>query len=362
MTNLMIAVGTRPEIIKMAPVIRALQKSKHRFTLVHSGQHYDYNLSQQFIQELGLPKPAYSIKFKERSPAAQTGRMMIELERIVTQEKPKFMLIQGDTNTMLAAALTAFKQGVPVGHVEAGLRSYDQCMPEEHNRRMVDHASTYLFAPTELARKNLVRENVFGEIHVTGNTVIDAIEQHLALAKERSGVMDQVNFKEYLLFTAHRAENVDNPSVLRDFAEAVIEAQLPVVFPVHPRTKRNLRQHHLWKKMSSSENVQLLPPLGYFDFLILMKNCKLILTDSGGIQEEATAPSMRKPVLVVRYSTERPEAVENGFARVVGVRKEKIVKAVDLILSEEKELPESSPFGDGTAGKKIAKILVERLT
>ena len=181
LTELMIVVGTRPEVVKMAPVIRALEAVGRDFVVVHSGQHYDYNLSLQFIEELGLAKPEYSLKVQERLPAAQTGRMMISIEKIVEKEEPCLMLIEGDTNTMLAAALTAFKQNVPVGHVEAGLRSYDVRMPEEHNRRMVDHASTYLFAPTSQAKQNLLKENVWGKIYVTGNTVIDAVIQHMAL-------------------------------------------------------------------------------------------------------------------------------------------------------------------------------------
>ena len=361
MDIVLIVVGTRPEVVKMAPVIRALEKQGQPFTFVHSGQHYDYNLSLQFIEELGLPKPDYNLKVRERSPAAQTGRMMITVEKVVKKEKPRLMLIEGDTNTMLAAALAAFKQNVPVGHVEAGLRSYDFRMPEEHNRRMVDHASTYLFVPTEKAKENVIRENVWGKIYVTGNTVIDAVLQHVPLAEKKSGIMEQVEFEEYALVTAHRMENVDDPRVLRNFAEAFMESPIPIVYPIHPRAKKRLRQYSMWRKISSSENVQLLPALGYFDFLVLMKNCKLILTDSGGLQEEATAPPIRKPVLVIRLSTERPEAVEAGFAKVVGTERDNILTAVTEILEKKVKLPVKSPFGDGDAGEKIARIVEEEL-
>ena len=361
MMDILIVVGTRPEVVKMAPVVRALQKQRQPFIFVHSGQHYDYNLSLQFIEELELPKPDYSLKVRERSPAAQTGRMMITVERVVKKEKPRLMLIEGDTNTMLAAALAGFKQNVPVGHVEAGLRSYDFRMPEEHNRRMVDHASAYLFAPTEKAKENIVRENVWGKIYVTGNTVIDAVLQHVPLAEKKSRITEQVRFREYALATAHRMENVDDLRVLKNFVEAFTESPIPVVFSVHPRTKKKLRQYKMWKKISSSENVQILPPLGYFDFLLLMKNCKLILTDSGGLQEEATAPPIRKPVLVLRLSTERPEAVEAGFANVVGTEKDSIIVAINEILDEKVKLPVESPFGDGNAGEKIARIVEEEL-
>lgn len=361
MAEILIVIGTRPEVVKMAPVIRALQKHGQEFAFVHSGQHYDYNLSMQFMKELELPEPDYSLTVREVLPAAQTGKIMIMLEKVVKKEKPRLMLIQGDTNTMLAAALTAFKQGVPVGHVEAGLRSYDWRMPEEHNRRMVDHASTYLFAPTVKAKENLVRENVWGRVFVTGNTVIDAVEQHLPMAEKRSKIMKHLKFKEYALATVHRAENVDNRKVLRSFVEAFRGLSIPVVFPAHPRTGKRLRQYKLWERLLSSENVEVLPPLGYFDFLVLMKNCKLILTDSGGLQEEATAPQIRKPVIVLRLSTERPEAVEAGFAKVVGVEKEKILSAATEILKEKLKLPETSPFGDGEACEKISKIVMEEL-
>jgi len=232
-------------------------------------------------------------------------------------------------------------------------------MPEEHNRRLVDHVSSYLFAPTENAKKNLQRENVWGRIYVTGNTVIDACQQHLPVAQKKSQIMERVSFKEYLLVTVHRAENVDDPEVLRSFVDAFMEAPIPVVFPVHPRTVKKLRRTKLWRKLSSKK-VLVLPPVGYLDFLLLMKNCKLILTDSGGIQEEATAPSVRKPVLVLRLSTERQEAVEAGFAKVVGVRKEGILKAITDALKAEPP-SHASPFGDGHAGQRIAEIVVKEL-
>lgn len=357
MNELMIVVGTRPEVIKMASVIKALRKHKQSFTFVHSGQHYDYNLSLQFIEELGLPKPDHSLRVRPSSPATQTGSIMVSLDKVYKRERPKLVLIQGDTDTMLAAALTAFKRNIPVGHIEAGLRSYDWRMPEEHNRRMVDHASAYLFAPTKKARENLVHESVWGKIYVTGNTVIDAIILHTKIAERKSSILGQGIPKEYALITTHRAENVDNPNVLGSFVDAFIHLPIPTVFPVHPRTKKRLRQYGMWRRLSSSKNVHLLPPMGYFDFLMLMKNCKLILTDSGGLQEEATAPPIRKPVLVLRLSTERPEAIEAGFTKVVGVKSRDIISAVDEVLGARKKLPMTSPFGDGKAGEKIVKIV-----
>lgn len=361
MTRLLIAVGTRPEIIKMAPVLKKVSNLGQDFKLVHSGQHYDYNLSQKFIREIGFPQPDYLINLAETTPASQTGRMMMELENVLLEECPELLLIQGDTNTMLAAALSGFKQNIPVGHIEAGLRSYDPRMPEEHNRRMVDHASELLFPPTERARENLEKESVLGEIHVTGNTVIDAVEQNLPIAEKKSDIIKKIKFDKYILFTAHRCENVDDPNILSSFIDVILESPTPVIFPIHPRTEKNLKENNLWDKLQSCENVQCFPPLGYFDFLILMKNCEVILTDSGGLQEEATAPSIRKPVLVLRISTERPEAVEENFAKVVGVKKERIISELRETLNRKENIPRHSPFGDGSASEKIAKIVKERL-
>lgn len=357
--DVMVVFGTRPEIVKMAPIIREMQRNSFPFILVHCGQHYDYNMSQQFIEELGLPEPHYGFKIKTVLPGVQTGRIMAAVEKAVREVKPKLVLVEGDTNGVLASALAAVKLNVSVGHVEAGLRSFDLRMPEEHNRRLVDHISAYLFAPTENAEANLRRENVWGKIYVTGNTVIDAVVQHMPLAESKSKIMETVRFEEFALATAHRAENVDNPVVLKNFVEAFMESPIPIVYPVHPRTVRRLKQFGLWKSLFTSKNVQLVSSLGYFDFLVLMKNCKMILTDSGGIQEEATAPLIRKRVLVLRLSTERPEAVEAGFAKVVGVDKKEILNAIRQAMETEAIFPSFSPFGEGDAAQKIVKILCE---
>lgn len=361
MNEIMLTVGTRPEIIKMAPVLRALQAKSLPFIFVHCGQHYDYNMSQQFIEELELPKPDYGFKVKVSSPSLQTGRIMTIIGKVVSKVKSRLVLVEGDTNGVLASALAALKLNVPVGHVEAGLRSFDLRMPEEHNRRLADHVSTYLFAPTENARKNLERENVWGKIFVTGNTVIDAVMQHLPLAEKKSKILGKIRFDNFALATAHRAENVDVSKILQNFVEAFIEAPIQVVYPVHPRTQKRLKQHGMWKKLTLSKNVQTLPPLGYFDFLLLMKKCRMIITDSGGIQEEATAPPLRKQVLVTRLSTERPEAVDAGFAKVVGVNKDMILRAMNQTLKKEVNSLDASPFGDGNAGKCIIDIIENQI-
>ena len=359
MKAVMIVAGTRPEIIKMAPVVRALKKHAVPLKFIHCGQHYDYNMVQQFIEELELPPPDYTFKIKNSSPGLQTAQIMMHMDQLLEKTAPEVVLVEGDTNSVLATALAANKRGIPTGHVEAGLRSYDLRMPEEHNRRLTDHISEYLFAPTVRAQKNLKRENVWGKIYVTGNTVIDAVLQHLPIAEKKSKVMKRIQFKKFALATAHRAENVDDLFVLKNFIEAFAEAPLPVVYPMHPRTQKRLRQNSLYSKVKKLGNIQILPPLGYLDFLVLMRESELIITDSGGIQEEATASGIRKPVLVIRLSTERPEAVETGFAKIVGTKKREILIAIEAMIDNPEKLPEVSPFGDGDAAKKIVDKIQE---
>ncbi len=354
---MVVVTGTRPEIIKMAPVLRALRKRQIPAVFVHCGQHYDYNMAQQFIEDLELPAPDYFFKVRAAFPTFQMARIMVQMDAVLKKTEPAIVLVEGDTNTVLAAALAANKRGVPVGHVEAGLRSFDLRMPEEHNRRLADHISAFLFAPTERAKANLLRENVGGKIFVTGNTVIDAVNQHLPLAEKKSRILEKIKFEKFVLATAHRAENVDDIAVLKNFIGAFAESPLPVVYPMHPRTKKRLSQNKLLAQVRKQRNIQILPPVGYLDFLVLMKKCELIVTDSGGIQEEATAPVIRKPVLVIRLSTERQEAVEAGFAKVVGTEKTNILNAIKATLTRKKELPEESPFGDGHAAEKTVEII-----
>jgi UDP-N-acetylglucosamine 2-epimerase (non-hydrolysing) len=357
MNKTMIVVGTRPEIVKMAPIVRALEQNDVPMVFAHCGQHYDYNMSQQFIEDLGLPELDYSFKLKAYPQAMQTAKIMIHMSSLLKRVAPSLTLVEGDTNSVLATALAAVKSGISIGHVEAGLRSFDLRMPEEHNRRLTDHISNYLFAPTKKAQDNLKKENVWGKTYVVGNTVIDAVIQHLPIAERKSEILKNIHFERFALATAHRAENVDNPKVLLNLVEAFDEAPLPIVYPVHPRTRMRLKQIGVHKKLAKSSNIQLLSPLGYLDFLILMKNCDMIITDSGGIQEEATAPPIRKPVLVIRLSTERPEAVEAGFARVVGTEKGQILKVMEETLLKPRKLPLESPYGNGNAAQEIVRII-----
>ena len=357
-----IVIGTRPEIIKMAPIIFELKRRSVPFELIHTGQHYDRLLSEVFFDDLELPRPDCFLSIGTGSPAEQTGRAMINIERELVNRDPDVVLVQGDTNTVLAGALAGTKSGYPVGHVEAGLRSYDLRMPEEFNRRLADHVSTYLFAPTEGSADNLRKESVLGKIFVTGNTVIDACNKYVPIAESRSSVLSRISFKRYCLATAHRAENVDDPKVLKSFVEIFNRCPVPVVFPVHPRTRKLLNETGIGDRLEKSTNVQLLDPQGYFDFLTLMKNSQFIMTDSGGIQEEATAPSINKRVFVLRLSTERPEAVASGHALVVGTDPERVLPAIDSYVIDGCRPPVPSfPFGKGDAAQKTVETLVAEL-
>ncbi len=361
MKPVVVVAGTRPEIIKMAPVIRALDKAKLPSVFVHCGQHYDYNMSQQFIENLELAAPDYFLKIKSSSPGGQTSEIMMKIDQVLGKIEPSIVLVEGDTNTVLSAALAANKRAVPIGHVEAGLRSFDLRMPEEHNRRLTDHISDYLFSPTERASANLIKENVWGKIYLTGNTAIDAVIQHLQLAEKKSKIMEKIPFKTFILATAHRAENVDDAAFLESFIDVFSQSPLPIVYPMHPRTRKRLQENNMLSHMEKMKNLLILEPLGYLDFLVLMKQCSLIITDSGGIQEEATAPGIRKRVLVIRLSTERQEAVETGFAKIVGTDKNNILAAMHRALTSEEKLPSVSPFGDGTAAEKTVNVIKREL-
>lgn len=359
MKPILVVAGTRPEIIKMAPLIRALQRANLPFVFAHSGQHYDYEMSEQFIQELKLPLPDYELKILCSTPGAQTAEIMAKMNLLLTKVEPSIVLVEGDTNSVLASALAANRHSIPIGHVEAGLRSFDLRMTEEHNRRLTDHISEHLFAPTERAKNNLTKECVWGKISLTGNTVIDAVNEHLPIAIEKSVIMEKIPYEHFALATKHRAENVDDPLVLESLARVFEQSPLPIVYPMHPRTRKRLRENSMLKRVEQLKNLLILPPLGYLDFLVLMRNCRFIITDSGGIQEEATAPVIRKRVLVTRLSTERQEAEEAGFAKIVGTDKDNILAAIEQEVQKETDLPLVSPFGDGFAAQKIAAVLKE---
>ena len=356
-----VVVGTRPEIIKMAPLYFALKKARMGPRLVHSGQHYDFQMSEVFFEELGLPKPDAFLGIGSGSPVRQTGDAIMKFGDEFSSSKPDCVLVEGDTNTVLAGAVAATKLGIPIGHVEAGLRSYDLRMPEEYNRRLTDHISNYLFAPTAESARILNDEHVWGKVFKTGNTVIDATVVYLPKALRLSKVLKGLPWDHYALATLHRAENVDDKATLADMVRVLTECPVPVVLPLHPRTDKMLVKHRMKGKVMGSKNIHLIPPAGYFDMLVLMKNAEFILTDSGGIQEEASSPVMRKRVFVMRRSTERPEAVKAGYCKVVGTDAVKVLREVRAYVKAPKVRFGPCPYGKGDAAERTVRALMSGL-
>lgn len=355
-----IIVGTRPEIIKMASIIKTADKEKIDYDIIHTEQHYNYELNKIFFEELELPLPDYCLNVGSGTQAQQTANGLTKIEEVLQKTTPDLILVEGDTNTVLAGALAGVKSEINVGHVEAGLRSYDMRMPEEHNRRVTDHLSAYLFAPTENNVKILKNENVWGKIFVTGNTVIDACIEYLPIAEKKSKILDHIKFEKYALATAHRAENVDNFEILKNFVKIFTECKIPVVYPIHPRTVKRLKENNLYSKIKNHENIHLMDPVGYFDLLLIMKNSSFILTDSGGLQEEATAPNIRKKVFILRESTERAEAIKAGYAELTGTNADNVLKRIKKFIKSPETPSTPSPFGDGKTGKKIINIIKEK--
>lgn len=355
--------GTRPEIIKLAPAIRAFLERGVEPLLIHTGQHYDYEMSSVFLEELEMPPIDHHLEVGSGTQAEQTGTAMIKIERVLMEEKPDVVLVQGDTNTVLAGALASVKLKIPVAHVEAGLRSFDRTMPEEINRILADHASEVLFPPTEDARKNLEREGITENVYVVGNTVVDAVLQNAEVAEKKSDILKRLGLepKCYVLITAHRAENTDSRENLAKLVGILEALPMKAVYPMHPRTRKRLEEFGLWERVSSIENLVVTKPLGYLDFLKLEKNAFAIMTDSGGIQEEAIILGV--PCLTLRYNTERPETVEAGGNVLVGLEKERALEYLQRLQEEgefyRKMAKAPNPLGDGKAGERIAEILLE---
>jgi len=355
--------GTRPEIIKLSPVIRELVGRRRGFVLVHTGQHYSYEMDRVFFEELELPEPDYrlDVGLKARTHGEQVGLMLIEIEKILLKEKPRVVIVQGDTNTTLAGALSARKlNSMKIAHVEAGLRSYNWEMPEEINRIIVDHISDILFAPTVKAKENLLREGIpESRIHLVGNTVSDAVHQNLEIAKRKSRILGKLGVKKgrYFLLTLHRAENVDHKDRLASILEGVrlVKENFPeydIVFPIHPRTKKRVKEFRLEEYL---RDLLVIDPVGYLDFLMLEANARLILTDSGGAQEEACI--LKVPCVTLRTETERPETVEIGANIVAGRDPNNILKSVKIMLSKERDW--INPYGVNVS-QKIVSILEEQ--
>jgi len=358
-------VGARPNFMKVAPIVGEMKRREHEFAplVVHTGQHYDSMMSDAFFRDLDIPEPDVHLEVGSGSHAVQTAAVMERFEPVLLREKPDWVLVVGDVNSTLAAALVCVKLGVKVGHVEAGLRSRDRTMPEEINRLLTDQIADLLFTPSEDANENLRAEGIPEErMRLVGNVMIDSLFQQLARAKESSvrqvlGINDQ----EYGVLTLHRPSNVDNPDTLARIIGALEEIgeSLPIVFPVHPRTRKALAEFGFEKRIQSNRSLRMIDPLGYLDFLGLYSRARLVLTDSGGLQEETTVLGI--PCLTLRDNTERPITVEMGTNTMVGTDPDKIASAAFAALNgsiiEGRRIP---PLWDGNTADRILDALVEK--
>lgn len=358
--KILCVVGARPNFMKMAPILEALRAYPGlQPVLVHTGQHYDEAMSKAFFDDLGMPKPDLNLEVGSGTHAAQTAAVMARFEPVVLAQRPGLVLVVGDVNSTLACSVTAAKLGVAVAHVEAGLRSFDRTMPEEINRLVTDALSELLFTTCEEANEHLRREGVAPEkIHFVGNVMIDTLIKHVELAK-RSDIRRRLGVAErgYGLVTLHRPSNVDEPGALTELLTAFeqLQAELPVVFPMHPRTRARVQAFGLGARVESMRGLILTEPLGYLDFLNLMMGARLVLTDSGGIQEETTY--LQVPCLTLRPNTERRVTITDGTNRLVPLTAEQITAAARGALQARRDGARVPPLWDGQAAVRIAKIL-----
>ncbi|HDK7167618.1 UDP-N-acetylglucosamine 2-epimerase (non-hydrolyzing) [Clostridium sporogenes] len=347
--KILTVVGARPQFIKAAAVCNIIRK-EHEEILVHTGQHYDENMSKVFFEELQIPKPDYNLEIGSGNHGAQTGRILIKLEKIYLKERPDLVLVYGDTNSTLAGALCASKLLIPVAHVEAGLRSFNINMPEEQNRILTDHISRLLFAPTVTAEKNLHTEGINKYVYNVGDVMFDAVLHFKELTKQKKNIIDKISVKsgEYILTTIHRAENTNNINRLKNIIEALNKSGKKIVLPLHPRTKKYIEHYNL----QFSDNIKLIEPVGYLDMITLEMNSQKIVTDSGGVQKEAFF--MKKPCITMRDETEWVETVKNGWNVIVGTDRDKILKSIAYF---NPKIKQQNIFGNGKAGNKILDII-----
>lgn len=353
--KILTVVGARPQFIKAAPVSKALRNAGHTELLLHTGQHYDYGMSQVFFDNLGLAAADINLDVRSGNHGEQTAQMLSGIEKVLLTEKPHCVLVYGDTNSTLAGALAAVKLQIPLAHVEAGLRSYNRSMPEEHNRVITDHCADLLFCPTNTAVDNLCKEGLTRGVHLVGDPMYDAVLMFRETARQRSTVLQDLALQEggYLLVTIHRAYNTDNPETLAVLLSALVAAEEKVVFPVHPRTRKKLREYGLLTNLTDAPNLLLIEPVDYLDMLMLEENARVILTDSGGIQKEAFFFGV--PCLTLRPETEWVETVDSGWNLLVGFDLDKI--STGLKHSFPTATERTHPFGNGQSAAEIVRIL-----
>jgi UDP-N-acetylglucosamine 2-epimerase (non-hydrolysing) len=363
--------GTRPEIIKMYPIIKLFDARATDYKYIHTGQHYDYDLFVKFIEEFEIRKPDFSISADISNPVNQVASIMEKVGNVINELQPTLVLVEGDTNSVLACALAALKSNIPIAHIESGLRSNDWKTVEEHNRKIVDHISDILLSPTDVSTKNLQNEHVHGEVHTVGNTVIDAI--NLCLAKGNGnnnytphdrGIVQSLGIDkqedDFVLVTLHRSENVDQIEIIKQVLMALSDSNLEYIFPMHPHTLKRIQEYGLINRIG--KRIKIIPPLGYLDFIRLMKMCKFVITDSGGVQEEITSPRINKRALVLRECTERPESVQSGHSVLCKIERNAILEQIKTFETNDSTniAPLNSPYGSGDAAEKIAEIIEKK--
>ena len=349
-------IGTRPQIIKTAPLLKAAKGCPGlALEVVHTGQHYDYELSKVFFNELELPDPVVNLGVGSGSHGAQTGRMLVELEKVYQKFEPDLVLVPGDTNSTLAGALAAVKMGVPVGHMEAGARSFDMGMPEEVNRRLTDHCSSVLFTVSENCSKNLLREGIEEScIHLFGDTMFESIQNHGQDISDNDIVEHLMLNEPFIVLTLHRAENTENIDRLRSIFSAIKNMSLRVVFPCHPRTRKRLSEEGLLEEVNSWPNMTIVEPIGYFSMLRLVRDADFVLTDSGGVQKEAFW--LGTPCITLRNNTEWRETIKLEMNVITGADPIRITAAFKKFKKYRTSIMEN-PYNFGGASEKILEVL-----
>ena len=346
-------VGARPQFVKAAQVSAELRK-KHDERILHTGQHYDENMSKIFFEDLKIPKPDINLGVGSESHARQTAEIMIGLEEYLRQEKPDLVLVYGDTNSTLAATVSASKMHIDVAHVEAGLRSFNRKMPEEINRIIADRLSNLLFCPTQTAVNNLKNEGIEQGVFNIGDVMFDVALKFAPIAEQKSRIFEQESILpgKYLLLTLHRAENTNYFQNMKNIVTALVDSNKQIVFPVHPRTMKYMQQYQLYDLLKKSTHIKLLQPVSFIDMIVLEKNAQKILTDSGGVQKEAYFYQV--PCITLRDETEWVETVEDGWNKVVGADYNKILNAINNFSPNS---PQKKHYGEGNASMKLSRLI-----
>lgn len=346
-------VGARPQFIKAAPVSKILRQH-HQEIIVHTGQHYDEQMSQIFFDALKIPRPDINLGVGSNSHACQTANMLLGIEKTLQAQQPDFVLVYGDTNSTLSGALAASKLNLKIAHIEAGLRSFNRTMPEEINRILTDRVADILFCPTKTAVNNLAKEGITQGVHNIGDVMFDAALQFESLAIKQSQILSELALKakHYLLLTLHRPQNTDSRENLTSIIQALIDSNEKIIFPVHPRTKKFIKIHGLKRAISLAENLLLIQPVNYLDMVMLEKNAKKIITDSGGVQKEAYF--FKVPCITLRDETEWVETVADGWNCLVGADRHKILQAINNF---EPNNEQQNHYGEGKASYRLQEIL-----